>query len=435
MFFLNKMFQLRDKANPDAEKPFLDHLEDLRVMVTRVVLTLLIATVACFAFRNDLMDILKKPITEVWENRHQAALPSDIALEDWEKALAFADVAPQLENNHPHLAENWWQELDKGRLRPLTRAAIVYRAAELLPEEKREDFLKKLPETEQEIKDLTLQLLEKKPATDLNASGNLRLMSSLKPTETFMLTMKLAFFAGIVVSFPFLLYFILQFVIPGLKAEERRALWPAMAIGFGLFLGGVLFAYYLVLPEVLNFFYDWGSEIGVSNDWRIGYYISFATQFVLIFGLSFELPVIVMTLVHLEILSHTMMRETRSYAILAIVIIAAIITPTPDAFTLMLLAGPMIFLYEVCIWLSYFHEKKRDRREQEEEDEHLRRLLADPDPEDELHGDEEIDDGEPITDDDDYMDYPGEHQNPEEDPDYDPLDPDDDIPEEEKDRK
>ncbi len=419
MFFLNKIFQLRDQANPEAEKPFLEHLEDLRAVITRIVMTLIIAMVACFGFKDVLMDILRKPIEEVWVMKHTEALPDDILLEDWEKALSFAAVAPKLEAYHPELSERWWSELDEGRLRPLTRAAIVYQAAQKLPKERREEFIKALPETEQDTEDLALKLLVKEPSADLNASGNLRLMSALKPTEAFMLTMKLAFFAGVVVSFPFLLYFILQFVLPGLKEEERKALWPAMAIGFGLFLAGVFFAYFFVLPRVLTFFYDWSASLGIANDWRIGYYIGFATQFVLIFGLSFELPVIVMTLVHLGILSHSMMRDTRAYAILAIVVIAAVITPTPDAFTLLLLAGPMCLLYELCIWLSYFHEKKKNRLEKEEEEERMERLLADPtDDEAEVDEDDfedEIDDGEPITDDDDYMDYPGEHQDPDED--------------------
>jgi Tat protein translocase TatC len=286
--------------------------------------------------------------------------------------------------------------------------------------------------------------------------------------------MKLAFFAGIIVSFPFLLYFLLQFIVPGLKEEERKALWPALLIGFGLFLGGVFFAYFFVLPNVLTFFYEWGKSMGISNDWRIGYYISFATTFVLIFGLAFELPVVVMTLVKIGLLSHSMMRETRSYAILAIFVIAALITPTPDMMTLSLLAVPMVILYEICIWLSYFHEKKIKKLEEEEEKERMAHLLSssDDDPDldpdhdpyhhDEYHDDHDDhdpnyhpdhenmdlageDEDEDEDDTDDYMEYPGEHQTPkedpnlgslpEDDPDYDPLLPDEDLPDEEKDRK
>ena len=486
MFFLTKMFKLRDKANPEEEKPFLDHLEDLRIMVTRVVLTLLISTLVCFVYKDELMKIIRKPVEEVWVDRHEATLPEDedISLDDWENALSFSQISAPLGQYDPELAELWWAKATDERTRRLTEAAIIYRAAQKLEEDQQKDFIKSLPDEKNGARELALKLLETKPSDDLNAEGNLRLMSSLKPTETFMLTMKLAFFAGIIVSFPFLLYFLLQFIVPGLKDKERKALWPALLIGFGLFLGGVFFAYFFVLPNVLTFFYEWGKDMGISNDWRIGYYISFATTFVLIFGLAFELPVVVMTLVKIGLLSHSMMRETRSYAILAIFVIAALITPTPDMMTLSLLGVPMVILYEICIWLSYFHEKKVNREEAEEEKERMKCLLSEPegndDPEDDPHYDDHdphhsdhdphIDDHDPHHDDhdphhsdhdphhddhdphhddhldlteenghedisDDYMNYPGEHHAPEEDPNYDPLLPDEDIPDEEKDRK
>ena len=195
------------------------------------------------------------------------------------------------------------------------------------------------------------------------------MMSALRPTEPFMLSMKLAFFAGIVLAFPLLLMFILQFVLPGLHAAERKVLWPAMAIGFGLFLSGVLFSYFFVLPRALLFFFDWGAKLGVSNDWRIGEYITFATQFTLLFGLSFELPVVVMVFVKLGLLSYETMSRTRTYAIVAIYIAAAIITPTPDIMTLNLMALPMLFLYEICIWLAWFDRKKARQKEAMEEEE------------------------------------------------------------------
>ena len=210
----------------------------------------------------------------------------------------------------------------------------------------------------------------------MDARGKMVLMQALNPTEGFMLSIKLAFFAGIVISFPFLLYFILQFILPGLHGSERKALFPALVIGFGLFLLGVFFAYFFVLPRVLEFFYNYSAQMGIENEWRIGYYIAFATQFTLIFGLAFELPVVVMTIVKLGILSYDTMKRTRSYAILAIFVIAAIITPTPDAFTLCLLAVPMIILYEICIWLAYFINKKEREVEEQEEKERTERLLA-----------------------------------------------------------
>ncbi|MDP7106837.1 MAG: twin-arginine translocase subunit TatC, partial [Roseibacillus sp.] len=375
MFFLKKIFQLRDQTNPSAEKPFLEHLEDLRVCITRVVLTLLISTVACFIFRNELMDIIRRPVTQVWEQGQESALKdTGIPLQDWESAKTIAESFNKLQpEDRTHYLEKYGNPgeiLNNIRIVNLFRAALTFE-----DEMEQREFIESHSGLDEALKNKVLALIEGNPNPKSDARGKLVLMQALKPTEGFMLSIKLAFFAGIVISFPFLLFFLLQFVLPGMHQTERKALWPAMAIGFGLFLSGVFFSYYIVLPKVLEFFHDYSSDMMIENEWRIGYYISFATQFTLIFGLSFELPVLVMTLVKLGILNCEMMRRTRAYAILAIFVIAALITPTPDAFTLCLLAGPMVILYEICIWLAYFLERKTSRLEAEEEKERMERLL------------------------------------------------------------
>ena len=375
MFFLKKIFQLRDQTNPNAEKPFLEHLEDLRVCITRVVLTLLLATVVCFIFRNELMDVIRRPVTQVWEQGQKDALKdSEIALEDWETAKDIAESFNQLQ---PEDRTHFLGKYEKpGEVLANIRVVTLYRSALTFEDElEQREFIESHSGLDEAMKKKILALIEGRPNPKSDARGKLVLMQALKPTEGFMLSIKLAFFAGIVVAFPFLLYFILQFVLPGMHETERKALWPAMAIGFGLFLSGVFFSYYIVLPKVLEFFHEYSSDMMIENEWRIGYYISFATQFTLIFGLSFELPVLVMTLVRLGVLNCEMMRRTRAYAILAIFCIAAIITPTPDAFTLCLLAGPMVILYEICIWLAFFLERKTARREAAEEKERMERML------------------------------------------------------------
>jgi sec-independent protein translocase protein TatC len=250
----------------------------------------------------------------------------------------------------------------------------LLRATLVLPEAKRDGFIDSLPEPE-DLKNQLKALLITQPSTDSDIQGNLKMMSALKPTEGFMLSMKLSFVAGIVLSFPLLLLYILQFILPGLHSHEKKVLWPSMAIGFGLFLAGASFAYYLVLPRALIFFAQWSGDMGISNDWRIGEYISFATQFTLLFGLSFELPVVVMVFVKLGLLSYETMSRTRSYAIVAIFVAAALLTPTPDMLTMTLMAAPMIILYEICIWLAYFDNKKARIREQEEARESAERAL------------------------------------------------------------
>lgn len=377
MYLLKKVIQIREKSHPDHEKPFLEHLEDLRVMIMRVVVTLLVSTIACFMFQEHLMHLLRKPVEEVYNLQVAKKLPANdvvakpLTVEIWSEAKALEHAAMTLE---PEQREVFYQISGSPDLVFHAKSVSLLRAAMALPEEKRDEFVKalKIPE---DLRKQVVELIKLKPSTEDDNRGNLLKMSALKPTETFMLSMKLSLFAGIIVAFPLLLMYILQFVLPGLHAHEKKVLWPAMAIGFGLFLLGVCFAYFGVLPRALLFFSEWSGSLGVSNDWRIGEYISFATQFTLLFGVAFELPVVVMVFVKLGLLTYKTMSNTRSYAIVAIFVAAAVLTPTPDIATLLLMALPMIVLYEICIWLAWLDRRKNRMQEEQEAREREERLL------------------------------------------------------------
>lgn len=400
MFILKKLFQLRDHANVDAEKPFLEHLEDLRKTITKMVLTLVIAMIACFSLQGRLMQILRSPVDKIWQIHQEELIPEkkkvseELTVEKWEQAKKLEQAAAPLA---PAEREALYSAAGDDKLVFHAKAVALLRGALALPEDKREAFLKSIPASGGSQQAEALQrgnysaeamqkqiraLIESKASPAIDTKGST--MSTLKPTESFMLSMKLAFFAGIVVAFPLLLYFLLQFILPGLHGHERKVLWPALGIGFGLFVGGVLFSYFLVLPRTLLFFADWGKDMGISNDWRIGEYISFATQFTLLFGAAFELPVVVMVCVKLGLLGYETMRKTRRYAIVAIFVIAAVLTPTPDMLTQCLMAAPMIILYEICIWMAWWDERKKAKVEQAEARERMERLLLDaevqPDP-------------------------------------------------------
>ncbi len=395
MFLLKKVFQLRDYANPESEKPFLDHLEDLRVTITRMVITLVISVSVCFLIQDELMMILRKPVEEVRLLNQAKKIPAKselaqpLTVERWEQAKNVEHAASALD---PAEREVFYQSLHDDTLRFHAKSAALLRSAQALPEKDRAAYLAALP-VDAALKQQVTALLKSGPGTEIESRGNLQFMSALRPTETFMLSMKLAFFAGVVVAFPLLLYFLLQFILPGLHSHEKRVLWPSLTIGFGLFLGGVLFAYFLILPRALAFFFEWGDNLGVRNDWRIGEYISFATQFTLLFGLSFELPVVVMVLVKLGLLGYQTMKKTRHYAIVAIVILAAVLTPTPDILTQCLMAGPMIVLYEACIWFAWWDERKSRREEAEEARQRTERLLNEHDTYDQ-YGTEEGEDAD-----------------------------------------
>ncbi len=363
MYLLKKVIQFREHSHPDHEKPFLEHLEDLRVMVTRIVITLLVAVIACFAYNQQLMAFFRKPVDQVLVGQLQSTLPTKtpqpVTAALWSEARKLEHAATSLKDDERQL---FYQRLNNPTMVFHAHSISLLRALMSLPEDQRKSFIDDLPESA-EMKKQLHALLETKPNTEINSRGELTMMSALRPTEGFMLSMKVSFVAGIVISFPLLLLFILQFVLPGLHQNEKKVMWPALGIGFGLFLSGAAFAYYLVLPRALLFFYQWSGNMGISNDWRIGEYISFATQFTLLFGVAFELPVVVMVFVKLGMLTYETMSSTRSYAIVAIAVAAALLTPTPDFFTMLLMAAPMIILYEACIWLAYFDGKKKRREE------------------------------------------------------------------------
>ena len=378
MYLLKKVIQLRENSHPEHEKPFLEHLEDLRVMITRIVITLLVSVAVCFSFQKQLMEVLRRPVEQVWITQLEAKLPKDdsgktrqLDVTVWEDAKAVERAAAGLDLE---VREFFYQSTGPD-LAFHARSVALLRAALALPEEKRAEFIASINAPD-DLKSQVEALVKTSPSPEVDSRGNLKLMSALRPTETFMLSMKLSFFAGIILAFPLLLMYVLQVILPGLHANEKRVLWPAMLVGFGLFLSGVLFAYYIVLPRALDFFYQWSGNLGVSNDWRIGEYISFATQFTLLFGLSFELPVVVMVLVKLGMLTYETMSRTRSYAVLTIFVTAAVLTPTPDAFTLILMALPMLILYEICIWLAWLDRRKRRVAEEQEAREREESILA-----------------------------------------------------------
>lgn len=186
-------------------------------------------------------------------------------------------------------------------------------------------------------------------------------LRALGITDSITISFHLAFYAGIVISFPLLLYFLAEFVLPALTAIEKRFLLPAIGASFGLFLIGVLTCYYWLLPRTILFFFHDTQHMGWAPAWTVQEYYSFVTRFILGFGLAFELPIVVLALVRFGLVTHAFMARTRPYAIVLIFILATIISPTPDVLTLVAMSLPMCLLYESCIWIAWFMQRRATR--------------------------------------------------------------------------
>jgi len=147
----------------------------------------------------------------------------------------------------------------------------------------------------------------------------------------------------------------------GLYPHERKYVYILLPVTVLLFAGGVLFAYFGILPLVLNFFIYIAGE-NLETFFKIDQYVSFVTAFTIPFGLVFELPVLVFFLTKIGVIKPDWMAKNRKYALLAIVVIAAALTPGPDPISQLMMAVPVYFLYEVSIWVSRWAAKGRTRQ-------------------------------------------------------------------------
>ena len=187
------------------------------------------------------------------------------------------------------------------------------------------------------------------------------LLRTLRPTGAFMLSMKMALAAGFILALPIILWFAGKFVLPGLTDKERRYILPALAAGTLLFLIGLAFCYFIVLPVSLGFFWSYGQKMGIANEWTIDYYVSLVIQLLLAFGTVFELPVVLLFLVKIGLVGNRGLRKQRKLVYVGIFILAAVLTPTPDVINQILLAVPMILLYESCVWIAAWMELRNSK--------------------------------------------------------------------------
>ncbi|KAB2639730.1 MAG: twin-arginine translocase subunit TatC [Verrucomicrobia bacterium] len=252
---LNKLFSFREQE--DEARPFMDHLGDLRLMIIRMAVVVVVAMVGAFFFRDILATVIQKPLIAV---------------------------------------------------------------------------------------------------DPVRASS----LQSLGVADSMTISLELSFYTGLIISFPILIFLLAQFLFPALKPSERQILLPVSAFGLFLFLGGVFFSYFVVLPGTLDFFFKDAKSMHWTPTWTVREYYSFTTQFLIAFGVAFEMPMVVLALVKLGFLTAEKLRKTRAAAIVTIFTVAAFITPSPDLVTYLLMGGPMVVLYEFCILLARWVQPKAE---------------------------------------------------------------------------
>jgi len=185
-------------------------------------------------------------------------------------------------------------------------------------------------------------------------------MISLAPAELFWVYLKVAVLAGLVLAMPVVLYELVAFVWPGLEARERRLVLLLLPTTLALFAAGVAFAYTVMLGFMFQFFVGFRTP-GVTPTLSVGHYLSFVINVILPFGFVFQLPVFVALLAVLDLVTAEFLSRNRKYAVLAIFVLAAVLTP-PDPISQLVMAVPLLALYEVSVLIVRLVRPRRRAR-------------------------------------------------------------------------
>ena len=182
----------------------------------------------------------------------------------------------------------------------------------------------------------------------LGAEFSMKLVN-IEVAAQFLIHMKITFICALIVTFPYLVFEMWRFITPALYETERKAIRGAFLFASSLFYIGVTVGYTIVFPLMLNFFSGYQVSPDIPNTFSLTSYISMFTSMVLIFGIVFEFPTVALALSALGVLSKETLKEFRRHAICAVLIIAALITPSGDPFSLMVVSIPLYMLYEFSI--------------------------------------------------------------------------------------
>jgi sec-independent protein translocase protein TatC len=181
--------------------------------------------------------------------------------------------------------------------------------------------------------------------------------------DQFTMSMTSSVIAGLVFAFPYAFWEIWRFIKPGLKPSERKQARGAVFYVTLLFFSGIFFGYYIVTPLAINFLANFTLDPTIINEFSISSYISLVSTLTLACGIAFQLPIVVFVLAKVGVLTPSFMREYRKHSMIVILIIAAVITPSPDIYSQVIVAIPLFVLYEVSILVAGKVEREKLREE------------------------------------------------------------------------
>jgi sec-independent protein translocase protein TatC len=309
-------------------KSFLEHLEDLRWVLIKGGVAAGVAMIACLLGGNYVIRVLEWPLRQA-PVRHSTRMQTVRVLMGTNQ-LSVLHLTPD-DPLAPLVGTNRYVRLELVPTLDGTNQVMAWRA---------QDDSETLRE-----RGLSIEII------------------NLSPAGSFIVATKVAFYGGLVLAAPFIFYFVASFVFPALKMREKKYIYRGLAFSAGLFLTGVCFCYFVLLPVALTASVQYAEWLGFSaTQWRAEDYVGFVCKFLLGMGLGFELPVVVLTLVKIGVLNYRILAAGRRYVIVISAVLGAILT-TPEIITQILMAVPLYMLYEICVWVAWYWERQDKKRE------------------------------------------------------------------------
>jgi sec-independent protein translocase protein TatC len=296
-----------------------DHLDELRTRIIWCLVAFAAAFSVCYWQNHRILDIVNKPVKDA------------------------QSVKSDKRSNDPLVQSVLFQRKTGELARRLGPALATVQREVKDPAERRA---------------LTAAIQAAQAAAEATPSSTTRRPITLGVTEPFMTTFKVAGYAAILLVLPLLLYQAYAFILPAFTPRERRAVLPLLLLVPTLFVGGVLFGYFVALPRAANFLLNFNND-QFDILLRAQDYYSFAMMFLGAIGLLFQVPIAVLGLTRLEIVTTRQLRKNRGYVVLGIAILAAVATPTPDPVTMLVCMAPLLALFELSILLAALLERRR----------------------------------------------------------------------------
>lgn len=315
--------EFHDEEEGGPVKPFLEHLEDLRWVLIKAVVSVGVCMLICLIAANYVLTILTWPLHRADQFRKSGT--TELMLQMGTNTVIRAQPTTNF------FAGVTWSNSSR----------VVF---ELVPKQVGTDYV------------LTVQQITNEQRLAEIPRGGKTGLNTFGPVGGFWVAFQVALYGGIVLAAPYLIWVIGQFVLPALRIHEKKYVLRGFFIGTGLFMTGVAFCYFALMPMALRASYQYSEWLGFAADqWRAEEYISFVCKFMLGMGLGFELPVVILTLVKIGVVDSRKLAAARRYMIVVNLFLGAILT-TPEVITQVLMFIPLQGLYELSVWIARYWE-------------------------------------------------------------------------------